>query len=248
MKQPARIAADAILETAAVEAEQAYLIDGILAANDEQKRPEAQTIAARAVRLRTKTQAENLAKQQAAIDTIKRLPRPGESVHILIPGNFRPADIIPAALRMAAPAVWAELYIVTLSFNRLNVAELGEMLDARKIRRLAIVASRYFRYHNEALYHLAEAELVHKRKQRILAPQNHAKILAGRLTNGAHIVVEGSANLRACGSLEQMAIHNDRRLFAFHAGWINEAFTNPWPQLRTEAPNVKKRPPKEDAL
>ena len=50
----------------------------------------------------------------------------------------------------------------------------------------------------------------------------HAKILLIELTDGRSYVVESSANLRSCSSIEQIVMTHDRPLFDFHHQWLDE--------------------------
>jgi hypothetical protein len=42
------------------------------------------------------------------------------------------------------------------------------------------------------------------------------------LTDGRALVVESSANLRSCASIEQITLTADVDLLAFHRAWIDE--------------------------
>jgi hypothetical protein len=53
--------------------------------------------------------------------------------------------------------------------------------------------------------------------------RTHAKIAVF-----GHFSLEGSANLRSCRSIENVAITHDAALASFHAGWIRQlAYTPP---------------------
>lgn len=151
---------------------------------------------------------------------IGRLPKPGEVLHIVTDGGYTGADAIPAILTLAnAPA--AEVIISTLSFSRDNVDLLARLLREKQIRRLVLLANIYFRRTggNEAIYTYAEQELDPDRAV-IVSPRVHAKITLIRTTNGRHITIEASANLRSCQSVEQLTIADDPGLYRFHRQWL----------------------------
>ena len=50
----------------------------------------------------------------------------------------------------------------------------------------------------------------------------HAKVVLIETTDGRHFVVESSANLRSCSSIEQITVTHDGDLLAFHRQWIDE--------------------------
>jgi len=50
----------------------------------------------------------------------------------------------------------------------------------------------------------------------------HAKLLLMQLVDGRAYVVESSANLRSCSSIEQIVMIHDNALFDFHRQWVNE--------------------------
>jgi hypothetical protein len=179
----------------------------------------------------------NAAKQ------IERLPDQGESVHCIMRGNYHAWDLIPAALKLAAPATIDRLYIATLGFNSANAAELVGLLDAGHVAGVTFLCSAYFRdASGETFKPLADQLL--ERGQRIAAIRTHAKIQAYTLTDGRAIVIESSANLRSCRNIEQFCMTQDRALFDFHAGWIDEVFAQ-WPDGKQPPPASPAKPPRK---
>ena len=157
---------------------------------------------------------ENAAKH------LERLPDEGESIHAIMRGNFNGWDLVPAVLRLAAPATIEELLVCTLGFNKSNTVELLALLDAGRIGSVTFIASIYFEAKNKPEWDFLRTEL-RRRGQRCLAPRNHAKLLCMRLSDERHIVVESSANLRSCRNIEQFVMTHDRGLFEFHKAWIS---------------------------
>ena len=157
---------------------------------------------------------------------IERPPAPGETIHLVVAGDFRTWDIIPSLLRFyARPA--AALWIATLSWNRDTLTDLLRALDAGQIGHVSFITSSFEKAHDPERFTLARDELT-KRGHRILAMRNHCKILA--LDFGAdkagpiRVVTESSANLRGHSTTEQITITRDPGLYDFHAGWMDDAF------------------------
>jgi len=163
-------------------------------------------------------------KRLAAIEDISELPQPGEVVHMLTAKRFALIDVLEAVLHFRAPARIKFLGICTLGFSTANVERLVAMLDAGQIEKLDFVFSVYFRSLEKANCERLAAELG-RRGARIIALLQHAKILVIETTDGQSYVIESSANLRSCASLEQLAIFNDSSLAAFHKTWIDSLFT-----------------------
>lgn len=160
------------------------------------------------------SRVENAARQ------IKVLPKPGESIHCLMGGDYNGSDIIPA-LQSLAGAPIDDLYLATLGFNKTNAGQLCAMLDDGVLRRVSLICSHYFAKTDDATFAYAERELT-ARGQRIVATRNHAKLVLLRFGR-ARYVVESSANLRSCNNLEQFSLCRSESLYKFHAGWLEHA-------------------------
>ncbi len=161
-------------------------------------------------------------QRQAAIEDIGDLPQPGQVVHLLTAKRFALFNVIEAILAIHAPATIDYLAICTLGFSTANVEALAAMLDNKQVDRLDFVFSVYFKSLEKENCERLTIELG-RRGARIVALLQHAKILVAEI-DGQHYVIESSANLRSCASLEQLAIFNDAGLAAFHKQWIDELF------------------------
>lgn len=156
---------------------------------------------------------------EALADFLKALPAPGESFHIVSNGRFDFWNYIPHLIELLGGHV-TEFYGSTWTMNRGCVTQMCELMDAGKIGQITILTGDYFKRRETAVYATLVTEL-DKRQQRYLAFKNHAKILL--LTNGATwLTVEGSANFTANYRMEQAVLSNDRALYEFHKGWIEE--------------------------
>lgn len=160
-----------------------------------------------------------------AIATLTELPALGESHHYLMGGQYDAFDLIPAMLHRATPATIEALHIATLGFNASNAERLIQLMDAGQVKRTTLLCSVYYQAdHKEAdtCYRLA-VELP-ERGGWFCPCRCHAKVIAARFTDGRAFVVESSANLRSCRSIEQFVLSQDPDLFQFHADWQEEAY------------------------
>jgi hypothetical protein len=156
-----------------------------------------------------------------AIEHIGRLPEPGEAFHLITEKRYLMMHIIPATLHLAEPATIRYLAVVTLSFSQPNMVDLLAMLDAGQVKQMDFAYSVYFKSNEKENCQRLTHELT-SRGHRVYAGLIHAKILLMELTDGRSYVVESSANLRSCASVEQITITADAALLAFHRAWINE--------------------------
>jgi hypothetical protein len=160
-------------------------------------------------------------REDSVIEHLITLPQPGETLHIVIDGRFRPCDIIPAMRRLSDPAVIKRLDVATLGFNRENVETIARGMDQGKIQKATLICSVYFTSHEGPSYEFLRAEIT-ARGGRVAKGLTHAKVILLEMTDGNCYTVEGSANLRSCSSIEQMAITNDRGLLDFHRAWMED--------------------------
>ncbi len=158
---------------------------------------------------------------QNAIEHIGRLPEPGESFHLVTAKQYSLWHVIRATLHLAAPATIGYLGVATLGFSKQNLDELLAEIDAGHIAKVDFLYSVYFKSNErESCQRLAHE--LGQRGHRVVAMLTHAKILLIELTDGRSYVVESSANLRSCSSIEQITMTHDADLLAFHRTWIDE--------------------------
>lgn len=161
-------------------------------------------------RMRRMIQPEN------AMEVIHHLPETGESLHAVVRGDFVMCDLLGPLL--ASAGFCRRLFISSLGMSVANAQQIKGFLDAGTVGELVVLVSHYFSQVDKLGTFLQCKEVL---GDRLHVARNHAKLF---LLDGerACYVVEGSANLRSSGCIEQFAIHNDRALFHFHAGWIRE--------------------------
>jgi len=175
---------------------------------------------ARRVRRRTLLEQLRVSNAAAALET---LPAFGDSFHCIMSGNFDAFDLVPAILRLSAPAAIAELNCATLGTNTRNTDLLVHLLDSGAVAKCTFICSAYFKSMKDGgqIYaHLADS--LAARGMPCAAVRSHAKIILAETTDGGFYVVESSANLRSCRNIEQFVMSHDPGLLYFHRAWMEE--------------------------
>lgn len=163
----------------------------------------------------------NLLRVSNAADHLDHLPGPGCAIHAIMKGNYSYADMIPAVLKLSAPARLDYLAATTLGFSQKAALQLIDLIDSGNVKTLDFVCADFFEKADPAICKFAREELA-RRGSRFASARCHAKIILMGLDNGARYVSESSANIRACRSIEQFALTNDSDLYEFHREWIDE--------------------------
>jgi hypothetical protein len=158
---------------------------------------------------------------QNCLTHIGVLPDEHEAFHLVTAKRYSLWHVVKAMLHLADPVTIGYLGIATLGFSKQNLDELLGELDAGRIGKVDFLYSVYFKSNERESCERLTHELT-IRGQRVLAMLTHAKVVLMQLTDGRGFVVESSANLRSCSSIEQIMLTHDADLFAFHRGWINE--------------------------
>ena len=127
---------------------------------------------------------------------------------------------------MKAPEPIERLYVATLSFNRECLDLILELFDAGKVKNFALVISVYDRANDPGRFQYAKEQL-QRRGCRIMAMQNHCKVITALFADGTGYTAEGSANLRSHSTTENVALTNDAGLFRFHEAWMEEGLAIP---------------------
>jgi hypothetical protein len=166
-----------------------------------------------------KDDPKRLALIAEAKDILDQLPGPGQSLHLLMTGRYDLMHLLLVVFHQRQEPI-DHLRIATLSFNKKNLAEILELLDTGKVKRLSFVFSKFFKEHSTDVYQLTAAEL-RKRGQRFAAPRSHAKVVCCQWQGGDKLTMEGSANLRSNSNQEQLALFTDAALHDWHARWID---------------------------
>jgi hypothetical protein len=163
------------------------------------------------------------ASLKAAADAVDVLPGEGESLHAVMTGLYDLMHLLIVLLQRFG-AHCSTLRIATLSLSRRNVQEMTALLDSGNVGTLDLLASDFFRKHDDDIF----AELCqefHQRGQRVAAARSHCKVVTLALDDGRRYVLEGSANLRTNRNAEQFALARDPGLHAFYDGWLDSMVT-----------------------
>src|SRR5690606_27521145 len=96
---------------------------------------------------------------------------------------------------------------------------LATLLLKGYIKELNLTVSDYFYAHERRqLIPYIQRELDIDNRFQMAVSGNHTKITAARLTNGIHLCIHGSANLRSSGNMEQSVIHDSKEIYDFVTG------------------------------
>jgi hypothetical protein len=161
-------------------------------------------------------------KVKIAADTIRAMPKPQESVHVVVSQSFVGFDLLPAFLALSGAVRFERLYLTTLGFSRDNLAQLEMMLRSGQVvpEECRILCGDFFRRADSGLWDVGKL-MAKERGFTFKSYRNHTKLILAVLA-GRYYVVESSANLRSCQNVEQFTITQSRELFNFHARWIED--------------------------
>ena len=95
------------------------------------------------------------------------------------------------------------------------------LLDAAKVKSVALLVSHYFKSSNAEIYSALVPHLL-QRGHRVCAMRTHAKMTLIKTSDGIEYVIESSANLRSCKNVEQFVMSRDHELYDFHRRWISD--------------------------
>jgi hypothetical protein len=164
---------------------------------------------------RSRRGLKRLVKPDNAAELASHLPEPGDCTHAVVRGDFVTADIIPLLLGDRSADILA---ISTLGMSTANASMLAGLRDSGQIRRLFLLVSYYFSRVDKTGTYRAVKDIL---GDSLKTAHTHAKVI---LVSAApsFFVVEGSANLRSCDSIENLAIWNDEELLNWHLDWMQE--------------------------
>jgi len=180
--------------------------------------------AARVLRRKYKLRFTKMLKEETLAEAVTEPPQAGESIHAVSNGKYDFATWIPQILDWIdrADCLWCS----TWTLSRPNADDIFTLHDEGKIApgQIHFLTGLYFKRRDTATYNYLLDGLL-KRGGRFKAFENHCKVLLlANARKKTWITVEGSANLNANPRFEQYVIVNDRELFEFHRGWMEEVF------------------------
>lgn len=154
-------------------------------------------------------------------EVLPRLPRCGEAFHVICSQAFAGFDLVTHFLKLSRERCYGELYLTTLGFSRDNLATLESLIDWGRIRpkTLRVLCGDFFRRADAGLWDVG-ALLAREKGFVFRSARNHTKIILARL-GSRFLVVESSANLRSCRSVESFCVMESKPLWRFHQKWID---------------------------
>ena len=164
---------------------------------------------------RSRRGLKRLVKPENAAELASHLPEPGDCTHAVVRGDFVTADIIPLLLGDRSADILA---ISTLGMSTANASMLAGLRASGQIRRLFLLVSHYFSQVDKTGTYRAVKDIL---GDSLKTAHTHAKVILVS-TAPSFFVVEGSANLRSCDSIENLAIWNDEDLLNWHLDWMQE--------------------------
>jgi hypothetical protein len=165
--------------------------------------------------------AEDHRHRGALAGVLDPLPAEGESLHLVLPGGIALGDVLWSVVD--GTRLPGALTVTTLGFGRRWIAGLIDRLRDGRITEAVVVCSNYFRKSDPTEFADAGAALA-PWPCTLTDARTHAKIAVF-----GPYSMEGSANLRSCRSIENVAITHDAALAQFHAGWIQQIANTPTP-------------------
>lgn len=170
-------------------------------------------------------QKENLKRQDRAL--AKKFVRPenaqnvvaalpideGDRTHAIVAGDFVFNDLLCLICQINAPC---RLSVATLSLSEKNVEALERELIAGQLKQLTLVVSHYFQSTSKTIFGAIHNRLASRADCKIVVARSHMKVAVFTFNGQAPLVVEGSANLRSSGNIEQLSIFRDTALAQFH--------------------------------
>ena len=192
-------------------------------------RPKMKPVARRTVRY----------EKAAALARDLGLLQKNERVDALISGKFIFGDFIEAYF-VEHNLHAQRLLISTLSYNENNIDSIRNLLDGGYIDTIDIVVSPYFFAHERRTlirYAYEQLDDETNRLQLAVCPV-HTKTYQFVTDEGLHIIMHGSANMRANANFENMVIEESEETYRFYEEFYDEALRE-YPTIQKERKYLK---------
>jgi hypothetical protein len=158
-------------------------------------------------------------KRTQAAEFLTELPSEGETWHVLSNAKYDFWTWVAVFADLLGGHI-DELYGSTWTMSRINVQDMREQFEQGRIGKISMLTGTYFKKRESSVY-AQLLQFLSANGFRFIAFENHTKVLL--MSHSKHyIVIEGSANFTSNPRLEQYTITNDRGLYAFHRGWMEE--------------------------
>lgn len=143
------------------------------------------------------------------------------SFYSIVSGNFIFGDLLEALIINQQVKV-KNLYICTLSLSENNVDSLVNIMESGLCEDLHLATSSYFYSHERTnLIRYIYEELENKPWGFTLSISGSHMKIALIETDELKITMQGSANLRSSGNIEQFSINENEELFDFNKAYID---------------------------
>jgi hypothetical protein len=170
----------------------------------------------------TKAQVRAAGRINSAREALPDIPSAGQSFHAIMAGTYATMDLLEVVLERAARP-GAVLWVSTLGYNRDSADRLIRLLDAGTLAVVQMLVSDFFESTNpdEADAIDALQRILPLRGGTYCAARTHAKVACLEFPDGRKLVLETSANLRSCRSIEQVSLFHDATLHDYHRAWMD---------------------------
>lgn len=171
---------------------------------------------------KTRVTVRRMVQARLAAELLPDLPKPGETIHAIMGGNYDLAQVIVATVKKHPVQ---SLRVATLCVNRRTVAEIVTQLETGTVGTLTLLVSGFYERHNKGQFQAIRDELRDDHPgSRIASARSHCKVVLFEFRDrrSCPLVFEGSANLRKNGDREQLTATRSRELHDWHAGWIDD--------------------------
>lgn len=168
--------------------------------------------------LLTKEADLRTARLKSAAEVLTVLPSAGETLHTMFLSRHDLTDVIECLLGKLGPS---RLSVMTLSWNSRNATQILEWLDSGRVTTFSMLSSTYHHDNYEDQFEDLRTEL-EKRGSKLAHARCHAKVICLTPTQGERFVIFTSANMRANGNFEQLALACSAELCAWYETFILE--------------------------
>ena len=146
----------------------------------------------------------------------------GMRAYSIVDGTFIFGDFIEAFI-VQNKIYCYELWVSTLSLSQDNVDSFNNLLKWGLVKEINLIVSAYFFSHERSgLVQYMYETLDYEDRFQLAVASTHCKTVCMKTTDGLHIVMHGSANLRSSSNLEQFCIEDNEELYNFNMEYNKE--------------------------
>lgn len=158
-----------------------------------------------------------------------------------ISGNFIFGDLIEALVVVKNYKI-KEMTISTLSLSEENIYNLVNIINGDYVDKLNIIISDYFYSHERQKLVKKMYELLNTSKCefQLSVARSHMKVCIFETSNenNGYVVIQGSANLRSSGNIEQIQIEENKELY-LHIKKFNDKIIDKYKTIKKSIGNKK---------